>query len=76
MPQGLGQLARRLRGSDPQLVAQPLAQALVSPDRPGSVSSRRQPSHQIPLRLLGERVKRHLAAGVADRRLQILVPFG
>ena len=40
-------------------------------DRRRAVSGGREPAHQIPLRLLGKRVKSHLLARVSDRLLQV-----
>ena len=69
--QRLGQLTRRLRRRDPQLVAQSLGQALIRPDRTGAVPTGGEPPHQHSLRLLCERIQRDPPARVADRCRQV-----
>jgi hypothetical protein len=76
VPQRVGQLARRPRGRNPELVAQPAGQPFIGPQRRRPVPGCCQPPHQLPLRFLSERVEGHLATGVLDRSLKFPLALG
>ena len=75
-PECFCELARLVRRGDPELVAQPLAQPLVRPDRTGAIAGGGEASHQIAQRHFSEPVEGHLPTRVRDGLIQCALAFG